>query len=131
MDCWTKKQVSKAAPPKAWWAREIVGASKHPYSAPEALSFTGGDAPDYVEEILGETAVADAGVFEPRAVAALWAKCKARATGGQLSNSDNMALVGVLSTQLLHHQYVRNRPAAGPAIRLRTDIDRCAAGAAA
>jgi asparagine synthase (glutamine-hydrolysing) len=112
-------------------AEEIVARKKQPYRAPDALSFVGGDRPDYVDEMLEPLCVAAAGLFEPRAVAALWDKCKARADGGQFSNSDNMALVGVLSTQLLHHQYVRNRPAPAPAIQLRTDIDRCAAEAAA
>jgi hypothetical protein len=35
-----------------------------------------------------------------------------------------MALVGVLSTQLLHHQFVRNRPTGQPPAALKTDVDR-------
>jgi asparagine synthase (glutamine-hydrolysing) len=107
-------------------SREIIARQKQPYRAPDALSFVGADRPEYVGEMLSEPNVAAAGVFEPRAVAGLWKKCQARAQDGQFSNSDNMALVGVLSTQLLHHQYVRNCPAPGRSIRLSTDIDRCA-----
>jgi hypothetical protein len=35
-----------------------------------------------------------------------------------------MALVGVLSTQLLHHQFIQNRPTGGPPVALKTDEDR-------
>ena len=90
---------------------EIIARRKQPYRAPDALSFVGASTEDYVEEMMDERAVAHAGIFEPRAVAQLWKKCKSRAQSGQYSNADNMAVVGILSTQLLHHQYVHNRPA--------------------
>ena len=35
----------------------------------------------------------------------------ARAGAGQFSNADNMAVVGVLSTQLVHHHFIRASPA--------------------
>jgi asparagine synthase (glutamine-hydrolysing) len=100
----------------------ILARKKQPYRAPDALSFLG-PAAGYADEVLAPHAVADAGVFEPAGVTQLWQKC--RATGGaQLSNTDNMALVGVLSTQLLHHGFIRNRPTASRSFRLRVDIDR-------
>jgi asparagine synthase (glutamine-hydrolysing) len=74
--------------------------------------------------MLAESRIADAGVFEPKAVAQLWKKCRARAAEGQFSNADNMALVGVLSTQLLHERYVRSRPSCDRTISLTTDIER-------
>jgi asparagine synthase (glutamine-hydrolysing) len=58
-------------------------------------------------------------VFEPAAVAQLWGKCRARAADGQFSNADNMALVGVLSTQILHHELVE-RPQPPRDVPLRT-----------
>ncbi|MCA9628798.1 MAG: hypothetical protein KC766_14065, partial [Myxococcales bacterium] len=63
------------------------------------------------------------GVFEPSAVARLWAKCKARAAT-QFSNTDNMAVVGVLSTQLLHEQFIRSAPTPRAAIQLGTLVDK-------
>jgi asparagine synthase (glutamine-hydrolysing) len=108
-------------------ARDIVPAGilarkKQPYRAPDALSFLGAAA-SYADELLAPQAVAEAGVFEPAPVTQLWQKC--RATGGaQLSNTDNMALVGVLSTQLLHHGFVRNRPVASRTFKLRVDVDK-------
>ncbi len=58
------------------------------------------------------------GAFDPGAVDRLWAKC--RAAPGQLSNADNMALVGVLSTQLLHRQLIASQP------EVRTDLKEAA-----
>jgi asparagine synthase (glutamine-hydrolysing) len=118
-----KHVVKRAA--RGLVADAILARQKQPYRAPDALSFVGADRPEYVEEMLDEASLREAGVFEPAAVAGLWNKCKARAADGQYSNADNMALVGVLSTQLLHHQYVRNRPACTRSIALTTDVDRC------
>jgi asparagine synthase (glutamine-hydrolysing) len=105
-------------------APEIVGRQKQPYRAPDALSFSGADRPDYVDVVLGERALADAGVFDPRPVTQLWEKCRARSEEGQFSNADNMALVAVLSTQLLHEHLVRDWPRGERPIQLRTDIER-------
>jgi len=104
-------------------ADEIVARPKQPYRAPDAASFAGPDRPEYVDELLAEASVRDAGVFEPGAVSRLWSKCRERANG-EFSNADNMALTGVLSTQLLHHHFVRGRAAEGRPVVLRTDVDR-------
>lgn len=103
---------------------EIVRRPKQPYRAPDALAFTSSGGSGWVDEVLSERAVAAAGVFDPRAVAALWQKCRA-AGDGQLSNADNMALVGVLSTQLLHRTLIATPPAHDPRrLMLRTAIDQ-------
>jgi asparagine synthase (glutamine-hydrolysing) len=103
----------------------ILRRKKQPYRAPDALSFVGADAPEWVEEILRPAAVAEASVFRPRAVEGLWRKCRAQGGAGQFSNADNMALVGVLSTQLLHELLVRAAPRPAPP-PMRTAIDRVA-----
>ena len=102
--------------------RSIVRRSKQPYRAPDALSFIAADAPGWIAEVLAPEALAAAGVFEPRAVAQLWGKV--RAATAQLSNADNMAIVGVLSTQLLHRELVVASPVRGTPPNLRTVIDR-------
>ncbi len=104
----------------------ILARKKQPYRAPDALSFVGAGAPEYVGELLSSAAVGEAGVFDPAAVAKLWTKCRDRRDETQFSNADNMALVGVLSTQLLHHQLVRGGAIETPAIALRTLVDRVA-----
>lgn len=106
--------------------REITQRPKQPYRAPDALSFVGPESPVWVEELMSEQAIADCGVFEPRAVARLWRKCKAQGGLGQFSNADNMAIVGVLSTQLLHSQFVRQAPPLPAISGFRTQIDRIA-----
>ena len=98
-----KRVAAELVPPS------IVRRPKQPYRAPDALAFTGPDAPAWISAELDVSALRAVGVFEPRAVSLLWEKC--RASEAQLSNADNMALVGVLSTQLLHRELVRATPA--------------------
>jgi asparagine synthase (glutamine-hydrolysing) len=103
---------------------DIVRRKKQPYRAPDALSFVGAQAPEWVAEVMSESALRDSGLFDPRAAGQVWHKCQARAADGQLSNTDNMALVGILSAQLLHQQLVRAPPRRGGAVTLRTLVDR-------
>jgi asparagine synthase (glutamine-hydrolysing) len=103
----------------------IVRRPKQPYRAPDALAFAGPQAPDWAAELMGARAVADAGVFDARQVERLWRKCR-EGGAAPFSNADDMALCGVLSTQLLHAQLVRSAPPKTPAAEYRTFIDRCA-----
>ena len=108
---------------------EVARRPKQPYRAPDALSFVGPQAPEWVAEVVGPQAVRDAGVFEPGAVDRLWRKCQASGAE-QFSNADNMALVGVLSTGLLHEQMVRRAPSRDAGMPFRTVIDRVPVGSA-
>ncbi len=103
---------------------EIIARKKQPYRAPDALSFVGPAAPDYVEQAFSESALCASGVFSPAAVNQLYRKCKARYADGQFSNTDNMAVIAVLSTQLVHQQFIAQRPQGFLHIALTTDIDR-------
>jgi asparagine synthase (glutamine-hydrolysing) len=103
---------------------EILRRPKQPLRAPDALSFVGTRTPAWVAETTSERVVADAGVFDPRAVAQLWRKCRRAVSGEQFSNADNMALVGVLSTGLLHEQFIRRQPAASSPVEFQTSVDR-------
>jgi asparagine synthase (glutamine-hydrolysing) len=82
---------------------------KQPYRAPEARSFFPADpatAPcDYAEELLSAGRVAEFGVFSATAVDKLVAKVR---TGRASGARDNMALTGILSTQLVLEQFVKN-----------------------
>jgi hypothetical protein len=42
-----------------------------------------------------------------------------------------MSVVGILSTQLVHHHFIRSRPAARPPAVFRTVVDRVSAEASA
>ncbi|WP_224242744.1 asparagine synthase (glutamine-hydrolyzing) [Hyalangium gracile] len=92
----------------------ILRRKKQPYRAPDAMCFVEPSAREWVEELLSEHALTDSGLFEPRAVEQLWRKCLAQGDQRPLSNADNMALVGVVSTQLLHFQLVRRAPEWSP-----------------
>lgn len=84
--------------------QRIVKRSKQPYMAPDSKSFFNGARQDgYVEELLSDRKIAEYGYFNPRAVGMLVGKCK---KGAAIGFKDNMALVGILSTQLLHRLFV-------------------------
>ena len=98
---------------------EILARKKQPYRAPDAAALLHAT---YLDDLLCPPALRDAGVFEPQPVMQLLRKCRAR-TDGRFSNADNMALVGILSTQLLHQQLIAGRPAIRTNLGLRTDVD--------
>jgi asparagine synthase (glutamine-hydrolysing) len=76
---------------------QIGARPKQPYRAPDSHAFTGPGARDYVDAALGKEQIAATGLFNPKAVSALHAKC----AGGQATGfRDNAAFVGILSTQL-------------------------------
>jgi asparagine synthase (glutamine-hydrolysing) len=85
---------------------EVLRRKKQPYRAPDARSFVGPKAPAWIDDMLSERAVAAAGVFEPAAVRQVLAKCRAAGAEGTFSNTDNMALVAMISTQLLHDSLI-------------------------
>jgi asparagine synthase (glutamine-hydrolysing) len=83
--------------------------TKQPYRAPDSASFfEGGEPVDYVAELFSESRIKDAGYFDPIAVNKLFAKCRA---GRAIGFGDNMAFVGVLSTMLLHEQFIASNSA--------------------
>jgi len=97
---------------------EIGARPKRPYRAPILRAFFGPGAPDYVRELLAPERVAAAGLLVPEAVARLAAKAERYLDAG-LGEGDEMALVGVLSTQLLHERLVRAPRLAPPAVATR------------
>ena len=83
---------------------------KQPYRAPEAAAFFA-DEPEWVTERLSPEAVRSVGIYDERAVAGLVRRCRAgRATGFR----ENMALMGVLSTQVWHDDVRRSAHSASP-----------------
>ena len=93
-----KKSAQGILPARVWQRR------KQPYRAPIHPAFFVQPL-DYVEDLLSPEAVRASSIFHPDAVARLLHKCRTRA---RVSEGDDMALAGVLSTQLLHHLFVEN-----------------------
>lgn len=83
---------------------------KRPYRAPVHRSLFNSSTADYIGELLSPVSLQASGLFKPRAVEQLVKKIKAGATIGE---TDEMALAGIVSTQLLHHLFVKKflRPA--------------------
>lgn len=78
---------------------------KQPYRAPDGKSFFASTG-NFFEELLSPNKLKQDGIFNSQSVAALVAKFKSgRATG----TKDNMALVGILSTEILLEQFVHRR----------------------
>jgi asparagine synthase (glutamine-hydrolysing) len=78
---------------------------KQPYRAPEACSFLQPAARDYLDELLSPEQIRRDGVFDDLAVASLLNKFR---RGAAIGIKDNMGLVGIVSTQLLIHQFVNH-----------------------
>ena len=85
----------------------IVQRDKQPYRAPirELFTSTTEAEGDYVDDLLSEGNLKKTGYFNPTKVRRLFAKIR-RSDQEFSSEFDNMALVGVLSTQLLHRQFI-------------------------
>jgi len=104
---------------------EIISRPKQPYRSPDAVSFVGTSEQQWAAEILSERSIAEAGIFDPAVVHRLWRKCR-DGDAARFSNSDNMALCGVLSTQLLHRHFVQSPPPVAHIRRYARRIDRLA-----
>jgi len=86
-----------------WLPREIATRPKRPYRAPIHRSFFNESTPEYVHALLSPEAIARAGFFKPVAVGQLVQKIE---RGMALGETDDMALAGILSTQLVQHHFV-------------------------
>jgi asparagine synthase (glutamine-hydrolysing) len=81
----------------------IIERHKQPYRAPDIPAFFTGKPPDYVIELLSATKIREAGYFDAGKVQLLVNKAS---QGHAFAYKDNMALVGILSTQIWHHHFV-------------------------
>ncbi|MBP1715436.1 MAG: asnB [Deltaproteobacteria bacterium] len=89
---------------------ELAWRQKQPYRAPISRCFLGNQPPEYVIELLSENALNQAGYFDPEKVLRLVAKGR-KQEGHILSERENMAVVGIISTQLVHDMFVKGFPA--------------------
>jgi len=87
----------------------IIDRAKQPYRAPdhEALLQAGGGV-ELTREALGPEALAASGLFQPEPLRALVAKGSRQPS---LGARDTMALVGAVTTQIWHRQFIQNEGA--------------------
>lgn len=89
----------------------ILARKKQPYMAPDIASFTGRIGRDCIDRYLSDDALKRSGIFKPAPVRQLVGKCM---RGQRQGFRENMAFVGILSTQILHEIFIADfRAAAG------------------
>jgi asparagine synthase (glutamine-hydrolysing) len=81
----------------------ILQRHKQPYRSPDGRSFFTGLGKDYVSQVLAPEKIAADGIFDPWAVSKLIEKFR---TGQAIGVKDDMALVGILSTQLVLDRFI-------------------------
>ena len=94
------KQTAAQWLPESIWRR-----SKQPYRAPIHRGFFNDEVPTYVQDLLSPAQMDKSGLFKSRAVEQLVRKIE---RGMRVSETDDMALVGILSSQLVYEQFVHN-----------------------
>lgn len=85
--------------------KSVLHRPKQAYRAPILEAFLEPKMPDYVEDLLAVDRINDCGVFNPKSVNNLIQKIKNAKIPSEI---DNMALSGILSTQLLFNQFVKD-----------------------
>lgn len=88
---------------QTWLPDEIWRRPKRPYRAPIHRSFFSQASHEYVRELLSPRMLTASGLFKPAAVSQLVEKIE---RGMRLSETDDMALAGILSSQLVYVQFV-------------------------
>jgi asparagine synthase (glutamine-hydrolysing) len=101
--------------------KEISQRPKRPYRAPIHRSFFNPKAGDYVMELLSENELREPGFFDPVAVRQLVSRIQEGRTVGE---TEDMALVGILSTQILHRRFAKEFRCAPPLCE-RDDVRVC------
>jgi asparagine synthase (glutamine-hydrolysing) len=81
----------------------VINRDKQAYRAPGAGHLFDGKGADYLDQIISSEALQETGVFEPKVFQKLTAKAK---TGNLITETDNMILSSVISTQLIHKQFI-------------------------
>lgn len=94
------KKLSKGRIPES-----ITKRSKQAYRAPISDSFCNADAPPEIQEILSTDTIKDFGIFNPDKVNKLISNINQKKN---ISEIDQMAITGIVSTQLLYKMFVKN-----------------------
>jgi asparagine synthase (glutamine-hydrolysing) len=82
---------------------QVVHRPKQAYRAPVASSLTSPQAPEYLREAISPDMLNRFGIFNPLSVEKLMVKMQ---NGKVITENENMALAGILSTQILMDMFV-------------------------
>jgi asparagine synthase (glutamine-hydrolysing) len=94
------KRLARGLVPAPIWRR-----SKQPYRAPDGRVFFARHTDGYVDHLLSPAQIRRDGVFSPDAVSRLVRKFR---DGRAIGAGDDMALVGILSTQILIDRFINH-----------------------
>jgi len=85
--------------------KRVTGRAKHPYRAPIRQGLLDSSASERTEYMLSSKSIERVGVFDSERVKGLMHKCD---QDSHFSELDNMALAGILSTQLVYDQFIED-----------------------
>jgi len=99
---------------------KVVKRPKQAYRAPVASSLTSSQAPEYLREVLSPEMLSKFGIFNPVTVEKLLGKM---GEGKTVTENENMALAGILSTQILMDMFVSgNKPYRETEMRVKCPV---------
>jgi asparagine synthase (glutamine-hydrolysing) len=87
--------------------KSIRNRPKHPFRAPISSTLLSNGIAAYASEMLSDQTLKEGGIFDPPRVQQLLRKVS---TQPQPSEMDNMAVAGILSTQILIDRFIRTAP---------------------
>ncbi|MCK5591860.1 MAG: asparagine synthase C-terminal domain-containing protein, partial [Candidatus Pacebacteria bacterium] len=96
------KKISKNYVPN-----DIIKRKKQGYRAPDSASFFNNDKLEYIKDILSLDNIKQSGYFDTRSVENLIKKCTIADTS-KISAKHNMAIVGIITTMILHEKFIKN-----------------------
>jgi asparagine synthase (glutamine-hydrolysing) len=99
---------------------QVVNRPKQAYRAPVASSLTSPRAPEYLREVLSPSMLDKFGIFNAASVERLKGKM---AEGKTVTENENMAVAGILSTQILMDMFVSgNNPYRETEMRVKCPV---------
>jgi asparagine synthase (glutamine-hydrolysing) len=105
---------SRSLPPEIWQRPKV------PYRAPITTALFGSTAPDYFVELVSDEGISRLGLADAQAARLLVAKARRR--GGRMSGErEEMALVGLLTLQLLGRAFFEEFPQRARELRRQLD----------
>jgi asparagine synthase (glutamine-hydrolysing) len=84
----------------------ITKRSKQAYRAPISSSFFSANSPSFINDILSENSINEYGIFDPVKVQSLIKMIKNKT---YMSEIDQMAIAGILSTQLVNKLFIKDK----------------------
>lgn len=91
---------------KKYLPNRITNRYKQPYRAPDIPAFFRGNNKEVVYNELNQANLEDSGFFEPKKVNILLKKIE---RGRAIGYKDNMAFIGILSTQIWYNKFIKGK----------------------